>query len=275
MFMSQYCKILMATGLAAGLSSVASAAVTYDGTLNTSEYGSALATQASGPANTSGFGAGHEINAFYATTSGSTLSLGIAGNVQDGNRIVVFIDSKAGGFNTGNFGRTGAPAGVSTFNSGSTFDTGFNADYALVIGTNSAHDNFFYDLFTLAGTAAGGGGSNSYLGSPFDSTGDSLAAAPANSDNTKGFELGLDLTSQLGYTTGDIKFFALYTSDGGFLNNKFLTPAGSGDGNYGNGAVDFSAAAPNPMTLVVPEPASLGLVGLAGLAGLRRRPRTK
>jgi hypothetical protein len=38
------------------------------------------------------------------------------------------------------------------------------------------------------------------------------------------------------------------------LSNQFLTPAGSGDNNYGNGAVNFGAAAPNPVQYALPLP---------------------
>lgn len=34
------------------------------------------------------------------------------------------------------------------------------------------------------------------------------------------------------------------------MNNKFLTVAGSGDGNYGNGSVVFGSATPNPITIL-------------------------
>lgn len=226
-------------------SSTLSSQITFDGTINESQWGAAASTSTGGP--TPGFGAGHEINALYVNGDANNIYFGVAGNVQNNNRIVLFLDTKTGGYNNGNYGRTGAPAGVNNFNSTTTFDAGFEADYALVIGTNAAMNNYFIDLFTLAGTAAGGGGSNTFLGSP---NGTTIGAAPANSSQTAGFEITVSKTA-LGYLSsfGAIKVFAMYMSDGGFLSNQFLTPAGSSDGNYGNGAVVFGSAAPDPVTI--------------------------
>jgi len=47
-----------------------------------------------------------------------------------------------------------------------------------------------------------------------------------------------------------VKVMAMYTGNSGFLSNQFLTPAGSGDGNYGSGAVTFGSA--NPDAVIVP-----------------------
>ena len=227
------------------LCSTLSGQITFDGTINESQWGAAASTSAGGP--TPGFGAGHEINALYVNGDDTNINFGVAGNVQNGNRIVLFLDTKTGGYINGDFGRTGAPQGVDDFNSSTTFEAGFEADYALVIGTNMGSSNYFVDLFTLAGTASGGGGSSTFLGSP---NGTTIGAAPANSSQTAGFEIAVSKTA-LGYLSsfGAIKVFAMYMSDGAFLSNQFLTPAGSSDGNYGNGAVVFGSAAPNPVTI--------------------------
>lgn len=215
------------------------APVTYDGTITESAWGSSLATSAGGP--TPGFGAGHEINALYVQANHEDINFGIAGDVQDGNRILLFIDSKTGGYTNGSFGRTGAPQGIDDFNSGTTFDAGFEADYCLVIGTNGAHSNFFFDLYTLSA----GGGPAVYLG---DDSNPKIGADPLGASNTRGFELAI-AKSLLGYIGGPVKTFAMYTSDGGFLSNQFLTRASAADGNYGSGAVTFSAALPDPITV--------------------------
>src|SRR5690606_20732799 len=75
------------------------------------------------------FGAGHEINALYADIDTTYLYIGVAGNVQSNNRILIFIDSLPGGYTNGNFGRAGAPPGVNTFNQDTVFDDGFSANY--------------------------------------------------------------------------------------------------------------------------------------------------
>lgn len=276
---------LMMGAVLAGLASMSQAAIIYDGTINGSEttppgnggawgWSTALATSSGGP--TPGFGAGHEINALYAAgdTTAPTpyISFGLAGNVQDGNRILLFLDTKSGGYNDGSFGRSGAPAGLDNWNGSNTFDSGFNADYVLCIGTDGSHANFYFDLFELNGT-----GSNTYLGSSSGGvvSGSALAlgASPANSSNTQGFEVALANTA-LGYTGGDIKVFAAYIGSSGYLSNQFLTHAGSGDGNYTGGTVNFGGATPDPVTIaaaIVPEPSMLGLVSLGGLMMVRRR----
>lgn len=215
------------------------AKITYDGNITESAWGAALATSAGGPA--PGFGAGHEVNAAYLQGAPDSISLAIAGNIQDGNRILVFIDSKTGGYNNGSFGRTGAPQGIDDFNSGTSFDAGFDADYCLVIGTNGAMNNYFFDLYTLSTL----GGPSQYLG---DVNFANIGAAPANSSTTQGFEIAI-AKAALGYIGGDVKLFVAYIGDSGFLSNQFLTAAGSGDGNYGGGVVSFGAAAPNPITI--------------------------
>ncbi len=220
--------------------------ITFDGNINETQWGTPLSTSSGGPA--PGFGAGHEINAIYVFGKDNDLFFAIAGNVQNNNRILLFIDSKSGGYTNGNFGRSAAPQGIDDFNSGTTFDTSFEPDYVLVIGTNMATDNYFFDLYTLSGTAvpASGGGPNNYLG---DINTSNIGASPMNASNTKGFEISIP-KSTLGYNDGnDIKVFAAYISDGGFLSNQFLTPAGSMDGNYGSGPVTFGSASPNPITV--------------------------
>lgn len=212
---------------------------TLDGNINESGWGAALATSAGGPAPL--FGAGHELNALYVQGGDKVINFGIAGDVQNGNRILLFIDSKTGGYTNGSFGRTGAPQGIDDFNSGTTFDAGFEADYCLVIGTNVPHDNFFFDLYTLSA----GGGPAVYLG---DISDPKIGADPLTASNTRGFEIAI-LKTLLGFTGGTVKVFAMYISDGGFLDNQFLTRAGSGDGSYGSGAVTFGAAMPDPVTV--------------------------
>ncbi len=222
--------------------------VVFDGTINEARWDLPLGTSVGGPAPC--FGAGHEINSLYASNFDNHIGLGIGGNVQDGNRIMVFIDSKPGGFNNGNFGRTSAPPAINNFNSGTTFDAGFTPDYCLVIGTDNTRSNFYFNLFTLAGTAIGGGGSDNYLGNAFASSTDSIAANPANGDATRGFEIALR-KADIGYNSANqqvIKLMMMYSSDGGYLANQFISQAGSTDGCYTNGTIAFQSATPNPVS---------------------------
>ncbi|MFN3908513.1 MAG: beta strand repeat-containing protein, partial [Flavobacterium sp.] len=212
--------------------------VTLDGIMNEADWGSALATSSGGP--TPGFGANHVINALYSYGDATHLYFGIAGNVQSGNRILLFIDSKSGGYNQGNFGRTSAPSGINNWNSGNTFDAGFTADYCAVIGTNGS-GTYFLDLFTLEAT-----GASTYIGANGSAD---FGVTVDNTDQTRGFEFRI-LKTALNYTANqELQLFACYISDGGFLSNQFLTRANSGDGNYGSGVVNFGAAAPNPVTV--------------------------
>lgn len=266
-------KLLSVAGLLL-LAQLANGQITFDGNITESAWGTPVATQSGGPA--PGFGAGHEINALYITNDNTNLNIALAGNVQNNNRIMLFIDSTSGGYNTANFGRNGAPGGASTFNSGNVFDSGFSPDYVLTIGTNSAHDTFFFDLYTLSGSVnnASDGGPDTFL----NAAGLSLGASPANGDNTRGFELQIPFT-YIKYVLGtNISFFAAYQSDGGFLSNQFLTHADSNQGNFGSGAVNFNNEPPNPISMTlnaVPEPSSLALLGGPAILGawfyIRRR----
>ncbi|MFM2385344.1 MAG: hypothetical protein RL660_101 [Bacteroidota bacterium] len=215
--------------------------ILFDGSIIESAWGTALSTSAGGPA--PGFGSGHEINAIHLNASLNNLYVGVAGNVQDQNRILLFIDCKPGGFNNGSFDRSGASFGLTSgaFNSGITFDAGFFADYCVTVGTNTTMSNYFVDIFPLLASGA----NNTYYG---DNTHPLIQCAPANSSNTAGFEIAIPWDSLGGQPNQNIKVFAIYQSDNGFMSNQFLTPAGSGEGNYGNNPVDFSVAAPNPVS---------------------------
>lgn len=91
------------TGVGMGYinATISEPAIILNGNITEPAWGAALATSTGGamPA----FGAGHELNALYATASNTKLYLGIAGNVHNNNRILIFIDSKAGGYNNGSF----------------------------------------------------------------------------------------------------------------------------------------------------------------------------
>lgn len=217
--------------------------IVIDGTITESDW-HLIDNNSGGPA--PGFGSGHEINALYTDIDGTDFYIGIAGNVQNNNRILLFIDSIASsGTTNGNFGRDSAPPGIVNFNSGTTFDAGFAPDYVLVIGTTAGNTNYFWDMYTLSGTAGSGGGPNHFLG---DTSDGDLAAAPLNGSQTRGFEARLTIGSDL-VVNQNVKLFAAYIADNGFLSNQFISPAGSGDGNYGGNAVTFSAAAPNPVEI--------------------------
>ncbi len=172
------------------LYSIAAAQIVLDGIINETDWHQ-LGNSTGGPPPS--FGAGHEINALAAEIDSTYLYIGVAGNVQFGNRILVLIDSMPGGFTNGNFGRALAPPGIGTFNQNTVFDDGFSPNYILSISTDNGQVNYFWDLYTLSGSFGSGGGPNLYLGDRNDAD---LRANPANSDQTRGFEAAFDLFVQ-------------------------------------------------------------------------------
>jgi type IX secretion system substrate protein len=221
--------------------------IILDGNIREATWSVPLGTSAGGPV--PGFGSGHEINSLYAASgTAGELYLAVGGNVQEGNHILLFIDSRGGGYTTGDFGRTGS-AGIATFNKGISFDDSFLPDYCLTIGTNITHDNFFFNLYTLSGTFNNGGGPNNFLG---DRSSQQIGADPANAVINRGFELRLTTSvngsgTDIQYTGRYIKLMAMYISDNGVLSNQFIKIANNGEGNYGSGPLSFNSRSPDPV----------------------------
>ncbi|MEO6436594.1 MAG: hypothetical protein ABIP55_12655 [Tepidisphaeraceae bacterium] len=146
----------------------ADAAVTVDGAITAGEYGAALVSQ-----NTpTGFGNNQsELNqAFGNYVPGGALELALTGNLEgNGNGVVIFIDSKAGGAIANSFGGgygqfgsvggariddwgtdTDGGAGVSpTPGGGSVLAPNFNPDYALEINANGGGASYFINVIDL------------------------------------------------------------------------------------------------------------------------------
>ena len=126
--------------------------------------------------------------------------------------------------------------------------------------------------YTNLGTSAGGGGSNVFLNTNPNAA---VAGNPANSSNTQGFEVRLSRSgsgagTNLQVNQSTVRYFAAYTSDGGFLSNQFISRANSGDGNYGSGAVNFAAAAPNPVDFNVAANFTVTNTADSGAGSLRQ-----
>lgn len=220
--------------------------VVFNGNITEPEWGAPLGSSIGGPSPC--LGNGLRLNSLFASANDSQLLLGIGGNVQPGNAILVFVDSKPGGYSTGNFGRDNAPAGLSNFNSNIIFDDGFQADYCLSISANQDHSDYFFNLFALGGNSASGGGINTSLGSALNNAG-IIGTNTADNDNTKGFEIALarDIVGFDAAAQTEVKMMAMIISDAGHLDNQFLSNAKSGEACYGNTAIDFRSASPNPI----------------------------
>ena len=230
----------------------------FDGHITESKWGPALGTSLGGPA--PGFGAGHEINSLFATSTDASLEFAIGGNLQKNHFIILFIDSRAGGFANTAFSRANTPEALQNLNTGISFDAGFLPDYCLSISTNATRSDFFFELFSLdnnAGTRVGLGTSN------LSST-DNLGAAPTNGDQQKGFEISITKTL-LGYDQVQqrvVKMMAMYISDGGVISNQFISRANGTEINYGSGALNFNVLAPNAVQFDPSQTLPIDFTGL-------------
>jgi hypothetical protein len=155
--------------LALGAMAVPAALAQVNGANDAGEYGAARATQNVG----TGFGNNFsELNAAFATWNpgAGTLRLLLTGNLEgNGNGIVLFMDTRAGGAiaNTlpGGFGQMGSVGGARiddwgtdtdggpgvtpTPGGGSVLSPGFNPDLALEINSGGGGANYFINVIDL------------------------------------------------------------------------------------------------------------------------------
>ncbi len=270
-----------------------------------------------------------ELDAAYARFESGKLHLLLTGNLEDNfNKLVLFFDSKSGGQNTldidtANGGTNpvvdpspfppdpGMFAKMATSPSPSIFDTGFTADYALILrhGFTGSVNRFDVDYAILGGgasqylgvfdptatnngttgtgansTAIDIGFDNSNLGGIIAGSGaaDQIAAAAV----TSGVEIAISLVDLGNPSTGStIKVTAfINSSNHDYVSNQFLgglsPPQGSlGSDGFGNfqankTSFDLSALAGIQFfeVTVVPEPSTFVLSVLV-LLGLPGRSR--
>lgn len=236
------------TALAAGdvvcVRSYADPLFTFDGNLNETDWGTALATSAGGPP--SGFTPTlNSLDALYLNAGSGFLSGGVAGQLEnDGkNKILLFIDCRSDGYNSLNSwtNRSHSPNNSVMHLGNITFDPGFTPEYVLSINRNLG--NAYYDLYSMPGDSVLF--NKNTLSGPFG-----FAISSGTLDYTHGFEFSIP-RSLLGFPTGNIRVFVMLVDEGvttTYLSNQFLTHAGNLEGNYGAGTVDFGAATPNPIS---------------------------
>lgn len=222
--------------------------INFNGLITETEWGNPLSTSANGPT-ASGFGVGNNLDALFLKNSSGYLYGALAGNLVNGsnNRILLFIDCQPGGFN--NLGawvaRNNAPYySIENLNN-ITFDAGFSPEYILAM--NQATGDSYFDLYNMVTNT------NNYLGNGLGSPLLGFIGNAGTGDYANGFEFGFPL-SAIGSPTVSVKVFAMLVNNPGTqtlpnttISNQFLTPCGSAELNYGNGTVNFAAAAPNPI----------------------------
>jgi hypothetical protein len=230
-----------------------------DGSLLDSEWPPYLPGTTGGPASLAPF-IDSRLDGFKVLIRRGMLYGAIAGSEIDGatqaenNRVILFIDSKPGGFNSlaAWTNRSGLPAntnGIINLNGGIVFDAGFEPDYLLAMNRANLAGVTYYDLYDMTSNT------NTFLGS----SPSALLGFQENGfdgDLSKGFEFAFPLTA-IGSPSVSIRFFGMMVNDpssaqASFISNQFMTTGALGEGNYGDGPVYFSSAAPNPVTVPIP-----------------------
>lgn len=255
----------------AGLSSIASAglvdtrtgngagSVSVDGTLGANEYGAGNALSYAGGGGGFGGVIGGANSRLYVNSDSSSLFLGVqVGNNFNDNIVVYFNTRNSGGFTSSTQmddnadpgrGRSSDPAS----GAGAVVNFPVAAHYSLVIGSFGAV------MFELQGN--GTQHAFKYFTNQFT----------GNGQNFREYALSLaDLGGALG-SRDYIDFFALYTSDSGFMSNETIPAGAINAGSNPGFAEGATINIENYNRFQIPAPGAAGLLGLAGLAAARRR----
>ncbi|MCF6142228.1 gliding motility-associated C-terminal domain-containing protein [Flavobacterium sp. K77] len=195
------------------------------------------------------------VNAVKIASEESNIIFAVPGKVTSNNSLLLFLDTKPGGFSTTNFADVVDGSGsVKAFNfindNSNAFDSYFEADYCLVFFSDPITGNYSANLVELKsdtsllsfiGNASSGNPSSAFGVNPSSS---------GISDISNGFEILLKKAA-IGYTTGDVKLFAftVVTDNNGLqsITNSFLSPERSSSLDYGSNAVDYNLRDPNPV----------------------------
>ena len=231
-------------------------AVTLDGSLTENAWGTGVLEDNILSGSLSGNAANGYINALKISPTENKLVFGIAGKALNYRRIMVFLDTKPGGFNVSNYGdENGSLPDVRAFNyfnnNPSTFDSYFAADYCIAIATDTGETNYYADVIELKT----GNSTKTYLGTAATGSPTAVMGVNKNNTGTSDYNLGFEVEvskALVGYTGGDVKFFAFTMQDNTSSNynvtNSFLSPA-TRTTDYGSGAIDYNLEAPNPVVV--------------------------
>lgn len=263
-----------------------------------------------GDANPNG---GSELDAAWAQIHGTTLYLVLTGNLENNfNKLNVFFDSVAGGENqlsnsTANGGNNPGNDGWAPKYAGFTFDSGFGADYMIILRNgNFGGDRFDIDYSSVGNTSAletavsvfgaslTGSNANALpgvgIGVAFDRSnvagvlgGTGAANQAAAQAVMTGIELAIPLAA-LGNPTGDIRISThINGSNHDYLSNQSLggfTPPQGNLGGDGLGGFNGTVGQLNMNNFsgdqwfvagTVPEPGTLAALALGGALLLRRK----
>jgi hypothetical protein len=227
--------------------------VVDDGTINPGEYSTVYFGGGAGFGGTLGAGSLH------VDTDGVMLYFGFQpGNFVNDN-VVIHLDTRTGGFTDNDMNDTADPGRNLLSNLTASVDDPFPIlpDFGIVMG------QFGQVSFELA---AGGNNSLIFVAFENDQTGNSNTLA-------REFEIPL---ATIGNPSA-INFFVSYGSDTNYMSNESIPAeafnAGPNPGTD-NAGTNTAVVRNNYNEFVVPEPASIGLLGMS-LMGLMRRRRSR
>jgi hypothetical protein len=216
-----------------------------DGVISSGEY------PASYTGGGSGFGGTLGNGTLYMDADSSNLYIGFAPGASLNDNVVIHLDTKPGGFTDAQMNDTGDPGRNLLTNLTRDDDDTFPVlpDYGIVIG------QFGEVSFELTN------GALNFISFQNDQTGNS---------NTLAREFAIPRAS-LGDPSA-VNFFVSYGSDTNFMSNESIPLEGFNAGaNPGFGAGGGTVVHANHDQFLVPEPASIGLIGMGWIAGMRRR----